>query len=294
MNVIINLDKPKGLTSQQAVTRVKKLLGAKKAGHAGTLDPLATGVLLICLDEATKISRFLMDKDKEYRAKIKLGERTDTLDAEGTVTETRPVPDLSEHDVAEAVREFIGRIMQRPPMYSAIKREGQPLYALARKGLIVDRPERPVEIHDIRVTGLDLPYIDLTVSCSKGTYIRSLCDDLGLKLGTVAHLISLERTRTGMFTVEKAAQLDHLSSDPGNAPVHSCSYSIDEALSEFPEIHLSEEEFRKAKNGVQLSRENHPEIPVCTFVRLKSPENELFGIGRVENEKISIERIMNV
>jgi len=294
MNVIINLNKPKGMTSQQAVTHVKKIFGAKKAGHAGTLDPLATGVLLICLGEATKITRFLMDKDKEYRAIIKLGERTDTLDAEGTITEMKSVPSLSTHDIAEAAQGFLGTILQRPPMYSAVKHQGKRLYELARKGLIVERPERLVEIHHIGVTCVDLPFISLTISCSKGTYIRTLCDDLGVRLGTVSHLVSLERTRTGIFAVELAAQIDQLSYPVIEARSNPFIHSLDNALSEFNEILLSEDDHKKAKNGVPISTGNLQEMPTYTFLRLKSPLGKLFGIGRIENTYIAIDRIFNV
>ena len=294
MNLIVNLNKPKGITSQQAVTKVRKIMGAKKAGHAGTLDPLATGVLLICLCEATKITRFLMDNDKEYRATMKLGERTDTLDAEGTITETRSVPALSAHDIAEAVQGFVGNIVQRPPMYSALKHQGKPLYELARQGLVVERPERPIEIHHIEITCVDLPYISLAISCSKGTYVRTLCDDLGVRLGTVAHLVSLERTKTGKFTVERAAQIDQLTSPVIEARSYPFIHSLDNALSEFNEILLSEDDYMKAKNGVPICIENLQEIPACPFIRLKSPSGKLFGIGRTENAHIAVERIFNV
>jgi len=294
VNVIIDLNKPEGITSQQAVTKVKRIFGAKKAGHAGTLDPLATGVLLVCLGEATKISRFLMDKNKEYRARMKLGERTDTLDAEGTVTETREVQDLSARDIEEALREFTGKILQKPPMYSAIKHKGTPLYALARKGLTVDRASRAVDIYAITVTGVDLPYIDLAISCSKGTYIRSLCDDLGARLGTLAHLTSLIRTGTGMFTLERAADFDQLSSDIEKLGTCPFIYTVDDALAELSEMYLSEDDYRKARNGVHINAENLMISASHPFVRLKSPKGELFGIGRIEDTKIAIERILNL
>ena len=294
VNVIVDLNKPEGITSQQAVTRLKKIFGVKKAGHAGTLDPLATGVLLICLGEATKISRFLMDKDKEYRARMKLGERTDTLDAEGTVMETRKVPDLSVHDIEQAAQEFIGRITQKPPMYSAIKHKGRPLYALARKGLTVERTSRPVDIYALTVTRVDLPYIDLSISCSKGTYIRSLCDDLGERLGTLAHLTSLVRTRTGIFSIERAAGFDRLSVDMENLGTRPYIYTIDEALSEIKEVYVNENDYKRARNGMPITAENLHESDTQPFVRLKSPAGELFGIGRIENNKIAIERILNL
>ena len=293
-NVIIDLNKPEGISSQQAVTKVRKLLGARKAGHAGTLDPLATGVLLVCLGEATKITRFLMEKDKEYRTRMKLGERTDTLDAKGTVIETREVADLSVPEIEEAAREFTGRIVQKPPMYSAIKVNGRPLYALARKGLTVERATRTVKVHSITVTAVDLPYIDLTISCSKGTYIRSLCDDLGERLGTLAHLTSLVRTGTGMFTINRAARLDELSSDMENLSLRRCIYTIDEALEDFHEVYLNEDDYQKARNGANIDVSGVRDLASQPYVRLKSPTGKLFGIGRVDNAKIAIERILNL
>jgi tRNA pseudouridine55 synthase len=292
VNAIVNLNKPEGITSQQAVTRLKRLFGVKKAGHAGTLDPLATGVLLVCLGEATKISRFLMDKDKEYRTRMKLGEKTDTLDAEGTVTETRRVPDLSVHDIEEAAREFTGRIVQTPPMYSAIKHKGRPLYTLARKGLTVERTSRQVDIYSLTVTGVDLPYVELRISCSKGTYIRSLCDDLGEKLGTLAHMTSLVRTRTGIFTIERAADFDQISADRENLKACPFMYTIDEALSELKGVNVRENDYQRARNGMPIGVEHLPESCSQPFVRLISPAGELFGIGRIENNKIAIERIL--
>lgn len=292
-NVIIALNKPEGITSQQAVIKVRKIFGARKAGHAGTLDPLATGVLLVCLGEATKITRFLMDKDKEYRARMKLGERTDTLDAEGTVLETRAVTDISIQKIEEATREFTGRILQKPPMYSAVKHKGRPLYALARKGLTVERATRPVDVHAITVTAVHLPFIDLTISCSKGTYIRSLCDDLGARLGTFAHLTSLIRTRTGIFTIERAAGLDELSSDMENFSAYPYIFTIDDALADFSEIYLNENDYRKARNGMQIDALNLQAPASQPFVRLKSPSGELFGIGKIDKANITIERLIN-
>ena len=294
LNAVINLNKPEGITSQQAVTRVKRLLGARKAGHAGTLDPLATGVLLVCLGEATKISRFLMDNDKEYLARMKLGERTETLDADGAVIETRAVPDLSADDIAEAAGAFTGRIAQHPPMYSAIKHKGTPLYALARKGLSVERSARHVDIHRITVTAVHLPYIDLSISCSKGTYIRSLCDDLGVRLGTVAHLTSLVRTGVGAFTIAHAASLDQISPDGWDSGTHPYLCTIDVALVGFGEIIVSESDYRNLRNGVPVRAEHLAESASHPFVKLKTETGELFGIGRIESAKIVIERMLNL
>jgi tRNA pseudouridine55 synthase len=292
MNIIINLNKPRGITSQQAVTRVKKLFGVRKAGHTGTLDPMATGVLLVCLNEATKASRFLLDKDKVYSARMKLGQRTDTCDADGKIIETRSVPLLSRDDISAVSNRFIGTILQRPPMYSAVKINGRPLYELARKGIEVDRAERQIKIYDIRITEVALPYIDLTISCSKGTYIRTLCDDIGLMLGTGAHLTALDRLRIGNFSIDGAATFDTLQY--GALPEGPHVLSIDAALSELPEIFLSEPDCRKARNGVALDREIGLDMPSGTFMRMKTPAGELFGIGLMNQTKIAIERILNL
>lgn len=292
MNLVINLNKPKGLTSQQAVTRVKRLLNVRKAGHTGTLDPMASGVLLVCLNEATKISRFLLNHDKNYHARLKLGEKTDTFDAEGNIIERRDIPNLEHDDIINVLGQFIGRIMQKPPMYSAIKIQGQPLYKLARKGIEIERAERPVTIHFIKLLRADLPYLDIAVSCSKGTYIRTLCDDIGVKLGTVAHLAALERASVGRFTLDHAVSLDAL--ELGISPEMPFVYSIDSAISELPEIRLDETDYGRARNGMILQVEVALDLPENSHVRLKDPSGILFGIGRVDNFKIIIERNLNL
>lgn len=292
MNIVINLNKPTGMTSQQAVTKVKKLLGIRKAGHTGTLDPMATGVLLVCLNEATKVSRFLLDKDKTYHARLKLGERTDTLDADGTVIETRDLPHFMSEDVVNVMEQFIGDIMQKPPMYSAVKRNGQPLYRLARQGIEVERAERPVRIDAIKLLQMEIPYLDIAVSCSKGTYIRTLCDEIGLMLGPGAHITALERRSIGTFTIDDSVTFEMLAEGlPDDSPGVS---SIDHALTDLAEVTLDEPDFSKARNGIPLSREIADGIPDNIFVRLKDPSGLLFGIGIVQHEKIIIERNLNL
>ncbi|MBI5073612.1 MAG: tRNA pseudouridine(55) synthase TruB [Nitrospirae bacterium] len=292
MNIIINLNKPKGITSQQAVTRVKKQLGAGKAGHTGTLDPMATGVLLVCLNEATKVSRFLLDKDKTYHARLKLGERTDTLDADGRLIETRAVPSFTAEQIVNVAEQFIGRIMQKPPMYSAIKRNGQPLYRLARQGIEVERAERPVEIYDIKLLQIDIPYVEIAVSCSKGTYIRTLCDDIGLALGTGAHITALDRTGIGIFTIDSSVTFDRLGQGiPDDSP---CVSSIDRALADLPEVMLDETDFKKARNGISPGRDLAMGFPDNIYCRLSDPSGSLFGIGITKNERIIIERNLNL
>lgn len=287
MHVIINLNKPSGITSRQAVTKVQRLLGAKKAGHAGTLDPQATGVLLVCLNEATKAARFLTDMEKQYEARIKLGERTDTYDAEGRVIERKDVSFLSETDLFEAVHAFKGTIKQKPPMYSAVKIGGKTLYKLARKGIEIDRPDRTVHVYDIRITSIDIPYFDLAVSCSKGTYIRSLCDDIGMRLGTGAHMARLERTAVGLFHINDSFSFDDLADD------EKLFYSIDQALAKLPEVELADIDYQKARNGVKVPA-GSCNLYNGEFVRLKDPEGNLFAIGRAEANIIGIERLLNL
>jgi tRNA pseudouridine55 synthase len=285
-NVIININKPKNISSQQAVTRVKKILGARKAGHTGTLDPIATGVLLVCMNKATKVSRFLSDLDKEYITGMKLGERTDTYDVTGKIIDKRDCSFLKESDVCEALKSFQGAIKQTPPMYSAIKLHGQPLYKLARKGLSSKIPERSVTVSHIELLRFNLPYLELKISCSKGTYIRTLCDDIGKMLGVGACMTSLERTRVGKFRIEDSALVEDLLSKK------EAFYSIDFAISHIKEIILDEDSYQQIKKGVPVPV-NNEELHRDQYIKLKSPQNILFGIGRIEKDKIKIERLFD-
>jgi tRNA pseudouridine55 synthase len=207
------LDKPLGITSNRALQDAKKLLGAKKAGHGGTLDPLASGLLLILAGEATKFAGPMLDADKEYLATVKLGVRTSTADAEGEVLEQRPV-DVTADQVAGALERFRGPIEQLPPMHSALKREGIPLYEHARAGRTVERARRQVQIHELELLQSAPPILELRVRCSKGTYIRTLAEDIGVALGTGAHLAALRRTGSGRFNVRDAVTLDELRAMP--------------------------------------------------------------------------------
>ncbi|MDA8431713.1 MAG: tRNA pseudouridine(55) synthase TruB [Nitrospiraceae bacterium] len=293
MDLIINFNKPRGITSFQCVSKVKRLLGAGKAGHTGTLDPMATGVLLICLGEATKVSRFFLDMDKKYRARVKLGEKTDTCDAEGRVIEQRDASSVTPERIERALRMFKGEIVQTPPMYSAVKVQGTALYKLARKGLEIDRPERIVMIYHLKMILSELPYFDMEVSCSKGTYIRTLCDDIGNALGTGAHLAALERSAVGSFTIADSVGLDELATQDFRDKRKGFS-SIDEALPILREVVLVEEDYERAKNGVPIKSFTINNLPVGSFVRLKTPSRKMFGIGRVESGCIRIERILNL
>jgi tRNA pseudouridine55 synthase len=288
MDAVINFNKPKHISSHHAVIKVKRLFGVRKAGHAGTLDPIATGVLLICLNEATKVTRFLSDLDKEYMVRLKLGERTDTYDATGNIIERTHCPSFRETDFLNVLQQFVGRITQVPPMYSAIKKNGQPLYKLARRGITVKRPERTVTIQSLELKNIHLPFLDLNVSCSKGTYIRTLCDDIGQALGVGAHMVSLERTRIGSFLIDDAVSFDELPSYKKEA-----FYSIDAALLHLNEILLDKDSYIKARNGRPLIL-NSETLQPHQYVRLKNPEKILFGIGKVEGAAITMERLLHI
>ncbi|WP_447554285.1 tRNA pseudouridine(55) synthase TruB [Vreelandella sp. EE22] len=210
INGVLLLDKPKGVSSNHALQRVRRLFEAQKAGHTGTLDPMATGLLPICLGEATKFSAHLLEADKMYRTRVELGVITDTGDAEGSVIERREVPSLTEEDVEDAIARFRGEIDQVPPMYSALKHQGKKLYELAREGKQVERAARRVSVYDARLLAFEGTAFELEVSCSKGTYIRTLAEDIGLALGCGAHISQLRRLRTGPFAGDAMWTLEAL------------------------------------------------------------------------------------
>ncbi len=301
MDIVINLDKPKGITSQQAVLKVKKVSGTRKAGHAGTLDPIATGVLLVCLGEATKVTRFLSDLDKEYIAVVKLGEKTDTYDSEGEVIQKVESLSLDRADIEKVLPQFTGTLEQIPPMYSAVKVDGKPLYKLARKGITIDRPKRTVTVNMIEIMEFSLPFLEMKISCSKGTYIRTLCDDIGTSLGVGAHIAELRRTHIGNFSAEDSVTMDdfekvflRVTSDVGSdLPKETSIASIDAALGHLRELSLGDSEFFKARNGLPLKCLGLSFSP-DEYIKLKDPSGKLFAIGKAINGAIKIERMLHL
>lgn len=285
MHIVINLDKPKGITSQDAVTRVKRILKVKKAGHAGTLDPIATGVLIVCTGEATKIAGYLAGLEKQYVATLKLGERTDTLDAEGKVLWRAEEVSVTAGDIEGVLGRFRGEISQTPPMYSALKVSGKPLYELARKGLTVERQPRTVHISGLSLLEFSSPFVTLDIVCSKGTYIRSLAEDIGLALGTGAHVTELRRLRIGDFTAHDAARLEELPGKP------SALRSIDSALGHLGEVLLNEREFRLASHGAAIERGG---LKSGLRLRLKGPDGKLFALGTSSEKEIKIDRLLHI
>ncbi len=252
MNGIIVIDKPKGKTSHDMVYAVRRLTGVKKVGHTGTLDPMATGVLPICIGSAAKAADMLTLSDKRYIAEFTLGKSTDTQDAQGKVTEERDVR-CSEDEIREAVMSFVGEIEQVPPMYSALKRNGKKLYEFARQGIEVERAPRKVNIYSIDIIEIDLPRVRIDVSCSKGVYIRTLCADIGEKLGALAYMSELRRIKSGMFSIDESyteAQLETLRADGG---LEDAVIPVDRLFNDLPRITLNEKQKKSVTNGVRMT-----------------------------------------
>lgn len=248
---VLLLDKPVGWSSNDALIKVKRLLNAKKAGHTGTLDPFATGLLPLCFGEATKFAQDLLDADKSYEAVVHLGVKTTTGDTEGDVIETREV-DVTQSQIAAVLLQFTGEIDQVPPMYSALKRDGKPLYEYARAGITLDRVARRVCIRALECIQYNAPYLTLRVTCSKGTYIRVLGEDIGAVLGCGAHLQALRRTQVGALSLGHAMTLDAVIAIPEALRSQSLA-PVDALLSSFPEISLPESLSARFLQGQRLS-----------------------------------------
>ena len=252
---ILLLDKPAGLSSNQALQHVRRLYRAEKGGHTGALDPLATGLLPLCFGEATKIAGLLLGGRKAYEAQIRLGATTDTDDADGTILRERPVPALDRARVEAALQPFLGRIRQRPPIYSALKQGGEPLYAKARRGEIIEVAEREVEVQEIRLLALDGPVLRLAVACGSGTYIRSLARDLGEMLGCGGHITALRRTWVEPFLSPDMLTLDQLQAlaeTGGEAALDARLLPVEAGLAHFPALALDADQARRLGQGQVL------------------------------------------
>lgn len=273
---ILLLDKPPGLTSNQALGRVKRLLGVRKAGHTGALDPMATGLLPLCFGEATKVSAFLLDADKRYLAEIRLGMTTDSGDADGQVTGEAEVPELSAERLDAVLEEFRGPIEQVPPMVSALKHKGKRLHELARAGIEVERPPRPVTIHALDLLDHAADRLTVRVDCSKGTYIRSLAMDIGERLGCGAHLTALRRERSGPFHLKDSVALDELERE-GVEAARDRLRPADTALT-----HLAAVEVDAAgAHSLRLGQAVVCSAAAADPVRMYSG-GEFLGLGRVD------------
>ena len=268
------LDKPLGFSSNQALKKIQWLFNAKKAGHTGTLDPMATGLLPICLGEATKFSHRLLDAHKSYIATIQLGITTSTGDQEGEVISEKEVV-LNEAQLKDTLKKFIGDTTQIPPMYSALKFEGKPLYEYAREGIEIERKSRQIKIFDIKLINIEKSIITIEVLCSKGTYIRTLAEDIGQSMGCGAHLKGLERTQTGIFQLSEALSIEALEAMP-MASREKALMPIDVLLEELSSIKLNMAELDAIKKGqsIDFNSKNDKEV------RLYSPSGQFVGVGQ--------------
>lgn len=282
------LDKPLGETSNFTLQRARRCLGAQKAGHAGTLDPLASGLLIALFGEATKFAGLLLDSEKEYAATLKLGETTATGDAEGQVLQRLPVS-VTEKDVREALGRFRGEIEQVPPMHSALKRDGTPLYKLARRGESVERAPRRVRILELELLGYENPLAELRVRCSKGTYVRTLAEDIGVALGTGAHLAALRRTGSGRFRVENAVTLPALEAMTARER-QARLLPVDSLLSELPRVVLDAASETRLRNGQALEMASLPEGVSAVY----GSGGGLIGLGRAESGRLRPLRLTQV
>jgi tRNA pseudouridine55 synthase len=266
------VDKPSGITSHDVVAILRRTLKQKKIGHTGTLDPFATGVLPIALGEGTKAIPFLDEASKEYQAVMQLGVATDTLDLTGNIVAEQDTSQLTAAMVHAVIPAFTGKLLQLPPMFSAIKQGGVPLYKLARKGETVERKEREVVIHSLVIDRIALPEVTFTVRCSRGTYIRTLADDIGQALGVGAHLTALRRTASGLFTLKDAVTLAETSSAEPDKLLHSKLISINKALAHLPELPLTEFGCKRLRNGIAPVHDDiEPvggKLPAAGMVRL--------------------------
>lgn len=295
---VLLLNKPVGLSSNTALVQAKRLLNAKKAGHTGTLDPFASGLLPLCFGEATKFAHDVLEADKTYETVVHLGVTTETGDTEGAVLETRPVTTVTLNQIETVLTQFRGAIAQVPPMYSALKRDGKPLYEYARAGITLERAARDVVIHELKMLAYETPFLRLRVTCSKGTYIRVLGEDIGRALGCGAHLNALCRTQVGRFMLADAFNLDDLQ-QVSPAQRLSILRPVDALLSDFDVVQLTDELAARFLHGQRLSLEKEG-IALAQIESIKSErvrvyrlsDEKLLGSGLLSNQVLMPERLI--
>jgi len=294
VNGILLLDKSSGISSNNSLQRVKRIYNARKAGHTGSLDVPATGLLPICFGEATKISGYILGSDKKYYAKCKLGETTTTGDASGDLLEKKEFPAMKESELIKILTKFIGNIEQVPPMFSALKYRGVRLYKFAYKGITVERKARNIKIYDINLLNVENDYFEMEVFCSKGTYIRTLVEDIGIKIGCGAHVLTLRRKETGpfheldSFTLEKIEEI----SKKGLDALFSLLLPMDMALKNIPQIQLKKEEALSISQGRSVVVDG---LPDAGELRIYNSLSQFIGMGEVtEDGRVSPKRLINI
>ena len=295
INGILLVDKPVGITTNMALQKVKRLFNANKAGHTGSLDPAASGLSVICLGEATKVSGYLLNSDKHYIGVCKLGVRTTTADRDGEVIETRSVGNLDEKQVKEVLKQFSGEIMQIPPMHSAIKRNGQPLYKLAHQGIEVEREPRKVHIYAIKLLRLEGDELEIELHCSKGTYVRTLAEDIGTALGCCAYLGALRRTRIGSMRIENSIMLqslEQLAQEEGMQALDALLLPMEQILLDWPKVELTSNSAYYLSQGQAVQV---PRAPERGWVRLYAADHSFLGLGQIlEDGRVAPRRLVNL
>jgi tRNA pseudouridine55 synthase len=282
INGIFNINKATGMTSHDVVAKIRKQLKQKRVGHAGTLDPMASGVLPICVGQATRVAEYLSESGKAYQAEIIFGTATDTYDAEGTITATASTADLTLTFIEETLEHFRGPQMQYPPRYSAIKIQGQPAYKRARTGEEIVLEPRPIVIYELEILDWIPPRLTLAIECSKGSYIRSLAHDLGIRLGCYAYLGALVRTRSGPFTLSESITLEQLADAVETNSVQQYLYLVDKALEQYPAIKLDAETVERVKHGNTF---NKPIVKNAGLARVYDTNGDFIAIAEWNEEQ---------
>lgn len=290
MNGVINIFKNKGMSSFDVVRKVRKVAREKKVGHTGTLDPEATGVLPVCLGKGTKIIDYIMKAEKTYFVTFKLGIKTNTYDLEGEIIEEKDISNITEEETLKTINSFVGEYSQVPPMFSALKKDGVRLYDLARQGIEIEREGRLITIYDIKNIDISMPYVSMEVTCSKGTYIRSLCYDIGEKLNVGATMVELRRTKTSTFSEEDSINIEDLNEENINDYI----ISIEEALKMYPRIDVNKGYSRLFVNGVKVcdkrALKSKPELD--RLYRVYDEEGRFIGLGRQDKSSFKIEKLL--
>ena len=290
MNGVLNIFKPKGMSSFDVVRVVKKVAKTGKVGHTGTLDPEATGVLPVCIGRATKIIDYIMNSEKVYEVTFKLGIRTTTYDLEGEVLEEKDTSHLSDDNILAVIKEFIGEYSQVPPMYSALKQNGVRLYELARKGIEVEREGRLINIYNIEDIKINNPYVSMKVTCSKGTYIRSLCYDIGEKLGVFATMTELNRAKTSVFEQSKSININDLTEEN----IEHYIVTMEDALSKYEAITVHGKYVKLLVNGVRVADNRFTKDKIINdrLYRVYDENNNFIGLGERNNAGFKIEKLL--
>ena len=283
INGILLLDKPSGLTSNKALQMTKKLFGAEKAGHTGSLDPIATGVLPICFGQATKVSKFLIESSKTYQVIAKLGIKTTTGDREGSVLIEERFKRVKQEKIEEILKMFIGKSEQLPPMFSAIKVDGIRLYKHARKGLIVERKKRQIEVHDISLKNYNRDLLELIIHCSKGTYIRTLVEDIGSQLSTHAHVSKLRRISVDLIDSHNITTLQELENAKKNQKLHRYLLPLDVAIQSLPKISISKKYQSRFSQGQKIKLP-YEDTLLNKNIRIYDHKDQIVGLGCIEND----------